>query len=96
MKIGDDKMSYYEELIEKRNKLAEEIRNLDQEIEKQEKMQAQNTVVDIIQKLEELKTYDPFAILPIEVFCEECETDIDSRIDFDELIQLFEDYKERV
>ena len=36
--IGDNKMSYYEELIEKRNKIAEELRNLDQEIEKQEKM----------------------------------------------------------
>ena len=95
MKIGDNKMKY-EELIEKRNKLAEEMRNLDQEIEKQEKMQAQNTVVDIIQKLEELKAYDPFVVLPIEVFCEECENDIDTRIDFDELIQLFKDYKERV
>ena len=87
-------MSYYEELIEKRNKVAEELRNLDQEIAKQEKMQAQNIVVDILVKLEELKTYDPFATLPIEVFCEECETNIDTRIDFDELIQIFKDYGE--
>ena len=86
----------YEELIEKRNRIAEELRNLDQEIEKQERMKAQNIVADIIQKLEELKAYDTFAILPIEVFCEECENDIDSRIDFDELIQLFKDYRERV
>ena len=89
-------MSYYEELIEKRNKVAEELRNLDQEIKKQEEMQAQNIVADIIQKLEELKNYDPFAILPIEIFCEKCENDIDTRIDFDELIQLFKDYRERV
>ena len=89
-------MGYYEELIEKRNKVAEELRNLDQEIEKQEQMKAQNIVADIIQKLEELKAYDPFAILPIEIFCEECENDIDTRIDFDELIQLFKDYRERV
>ena len=86
----------HEELIEKRKKLAEEIRNLDQEIEKQEQMKAQNTVADIIKKLEELKTYDPFTTFPIEVFCDECETDIDTRVDFDELIQLFKDYKERV
>ena len=86
----------YEELIEKRNKLAEELKNLDQEIKKQEKMKSQNIVADIIQKLEELKAYDTFAIFPIEVFCEECENDIDSRIDFDELIQLFKDYIERV
>ena len=86
-------MGYYEELIEKRNKFAEELRNLDQEIAKQEKMQAQNIVADIIEKLEELKTYDTFATFPIEVFCDECETDIDTRVDFDELIQLFKDYK---
>ena len=54
-------MGYYEELIEKRNKFAEELRNLNQEIEKQEKTQAKNIVTDIIEKLEELKTYDPFA-----------------------------------
>lgn len=89
-------MSYYEELIEKRNKIAEELRNLDQEIEKREKMKAQNTVADIILKLEELKAYDCFETFQIEVFCEECETDIDTRINFDELIQLFKDYKERV
>ena len=89
-------MSYYEELIEKRNKIAEELRNLDQEIKKQEKMQAQNIVIDIIDKLEELKFYDSFATLPIEVFCEECETNIDTRIDFDELIQLFKDYREEM
>lgn len=89
-------MSYYEELIEKRNRIAEELRNLDQEIEKQEKMKAQNTIVDIIQKLEELKAYDCFATVPIEVFCEECETNIDTRIDFDELIQVFKDYREVV
>ena len=89
-------MSYYEELIEKRNKLAEELKNLDQEIEKQEKMQAQNIVVDIIEKIQELKTYVPFANFSIEVFCEECETDIDARVDFDDLIQLFEEYSQKI
>lgn len=89
-------MSYYEELIEKRNKIAEELKNLDQEIKKQEKMQAKSIVANIIQKLEELKTYDPFAVLPIEVFCEGCGIDIDTEIDFDELIQVLKDYRERV
>lgn len=89
-------MSYYEELIEKRNKIAEELRNLDQEIAKQEKMQAQNIVVDIIEKIQELKTYDPFETFSIEVFCEECETDIDARVDFDDLIQLFEVYSQKI
>ncbi len=89
-------MGYYEELIEKRNKLAKELVNLNQEIEKQEKMNAQSIVADIIEKLEELKFYDSFATLPIEVFCEECETNIDTRIDFDELIQVFKDYREEV
>ena len=84
----------YEELIEKRNKLAEELKNLDQEIKKQEKMKSQNIVADIIEKLEELKTYDPFPTFSIEVFCDECETDIDARVDFDELIQLFKNYRE--
>ena len=86
----------YEELIEKRNKLAEELKNLDQEIEKQEKMQAQNIVVDIIEKIQELKTYVPFSNFSIEVFCEECETDIDARVDFDDLIQLFEEYSQKI
>lgn len=89
-------MGYYEELIEKRNKIAEELRNLDQEIKKQETMKAQSIVADIIQKLKELKAYDPFGTLPIEIFCEECETNIDTRIDFDELIQVFKDYREGV
>ncbi len=89
-------MSYYEELIEKRNKIAKELINLNQEIEKQEKMKAQDIVADIIEKLEELKNYNPFANFPIEVFCEECETNIDTRIDFDELIQVLKDYREEV
>ena len=89
-------MSYYTELIEKRNKLAEEIRNLDQEIAKQEKMQAQNIVVDIIQKLEELKAYNPFATFCLKTYCEECQAEAYAGVDFDELIQVFKDYKERV
>ncbi len=88
-------MSYYEELIEKRNKLAEEMRNLDQEIEKQEKTQAKNIVADIIEKLEKLKTYDPFATFCLETYYEECEADVYASVDFDELIQVFKDYKER-
>lgn len=89
-------MSYYEELIEKRNKLAKELVNLNQEIEKQEKMKAQNIVADIIEKLEELKNCQPFATFYIEAFCESCQNDIDASVDFDELIQLFKDYREIV
>ena len=89
-------MGYYEELIEKRNKIAEELKNLDQEINKQEKMKSQNIVVDIIKKLEELKTYDPYATFYIEAYCEGSQNEIDASVDFDELIQLFKDYRERV
>ena len=93
MKIGDNKMKY-EELIEKRNKLAEELKNLDQEIKKQEKMKSQNIVADIIEKLEELKSYNPFAVFPMEAYCEECQGHMDTSVDFDDLMQLFQDYKE--
>ena len=86
----------HEELIEKRKKLAEEIRNLDQEIEKQEQMKLQNIVVDIIKKLEELKKYNSFTTLSIETYCEGCLNDVDVSVDFDELIQVFKDYRERL
>ena len=89
-------MNCYTELIEKRNKIAEELRNLDQEIKKQEKIKAQSTIVDIIEKIQELKKYDPFAIFSIEVFCEGCEIDIDTNVDFDDLIQLFEEYGQKI
>ena len=94
MKIGDNKMSYYEELIEKRNKITEELKNLDQEIKKQEKVKSQNIVVDIIKKLEELKSYNPFAVFSLETYCEECQSHIDASVDFDDLMQTLQDYRE--
>lgn len=84
----------YEELIEKRNRIAEELRNLDQEIEKQERMKAQNIVADIIKKLEELKSYNPFAVFSMETYCEECQGHIDVSVDFDDLMQILQDYRE--
>ena len=47
-------------------------------------------------KLEELKTYDPYATFYIEAYYEGCQNEIDASVDFDELIQLFKDYRERV
>lgn len=84
----------YEELIEKRNKLAEELKNLDQEIKKQEKLKSQNIVADIIEKLEELKSYNPFTVFSLEAYCEECQGHMDASVDFDDLIQILQDYRE--
>lgn len=82
-----------EELMKQKAELEMQMKNLDKQIDKCKSYNSVACCETIIKAFEELDDLLPYENLLLETYCEECESDRDIRIDFDEIIVAMKDLK---
>lgn len=84
------------ELIKQKAELEAQVRNLDEQINKCKSYNAVASCETIIKSFEDLNVLIPYEDLCFETYCEECECDINLRIEFDEIIKEMKVLKDRI
>lgn len=85
-----------ETLMKQKAELETQMDNLNKQISKCKSYNSVACCEVIIEAFEELDDLLPYEDLLLESYCEECETDRDIRIEFDEIIRAIEDLKNEI
>lgn len=85
-----------EELTKQKAELEMQMRNLDKQINKCKSYNAVACCETIVKSFEDLEVLIPYEDLSLEFYCEECETDIDAKIEFNEIIVAMKDLKDKI
>ena len=85
-----------EELTKQKAELEMQMRNLDKQINKCKSHNSVACCETIIKSFEDLEVLIPYENLCFETYCEECEIDIDARIEFNEIIIAMKDLKDKI
>ena len=85
-----------EELMIQKAELELKMRELNEQIDKCKFYTAIGACETIVKSFENLDKLVPYEDLSLEVYCEECETDIDVRVEFEEIIVAIKDLKDNI
>lgn len=84
------------ELIKQKVELEKQMRDLDKQINKCKSHNAVASCETIIKSFEDLEVLIPYEDLCFETYCEECECDVNTRIEFNEIINEMKALKNRI
>lgn len=84
------------ELIKQKVELEKQMRDLDKQINKYKSHNAVASCETIIKSFEDLEVLMPYEDLCLETYCTVCDTDIDARIEFNEIINAMKILKNRI
>ena len=84
------------ELLEEKSKKEKEIKEINEQIQKYQHLNAIACYGTLIKTFEELENLLPYETLDIEIYCEECEKDIDAQIEFKDIIDTLKYEKDKL